>query len=497
MIPIPLVQPKEAHAAVDAEAKFDYEFDYQITRELGRGAYAKVYEAFETKTNKKVAIKKFIKALVHAHLAQYCIREIEILTSGNHQNIVKMHHVTRSKNSVYLIMEYTPSDLRKLIHSTSYLEPEEVKKLMYEMLVALNYLHSAKIVHRDIKPGNILTTAEKNIKLCDFGLARSIRGLKINSYDFDDIYRREYAISSDKYLSLAATDIGESMEEITEDLDEHVKVNTICSISDHFSKDTRGPHTMKPIIKMKPGTSIGVQEEIKAPVKLGGRISVSMRRAEFIKSLKPDPNMERELTSHVASRWYRAPEVILLEKVYFTSVDIWGAGCVFAELLQTILANCPDVKARHAFFPGTCCFPLSPQLKDTAKEEVKQELGDKDQIVAIVDILGSPSESDISFVTDYGAKQYIQGLPQQKKKSLASIFPASDKDALALLGRMLEFSPFMRITAKEALRHPYFKSLRNKDSETERGPMAIESEVPEATAISKLMLICDQAKYTP
>ena len=70
--------------------------------------------------------------------------------------------------------------------------------------------------------------------------------------------------------------------------------------------------------------------------------------------------MKRELTSHVTTRYYRAPEIILLEKDYGTAIDIWGVGCIFAELLGMMKINAPTFVDRKPLFPGKSCFPLSP-----------------------------------------------------------------------------------------------------------------------------------------
>ena len=71
-------------------------------------------------------------------------------------------------------------------------------------------------------------------------------------------------------------------------------------------------------------------------------------------------NLKRELTSHVVTRWYRAPELILLEKNYTAAIDIWSLGCIIAELLGTIKENAPTYLDRSPLFPGASCFPLSP-----------------------------------------------------------------------------------------------------------------------------------------
>jgi mitogen-activated protein kinase 1/3 len=66
------------------------------------------------------------------------------------------------------------------------------------------------------------------------------------------------------------------------------------------------------------------------------------------------------MTQHVVTRWYRAPEVILMLDIYTTAIDIWSVGCIFAELLSMMKANFATVFDRQPLFPGNSCFPLSP-----------------------------------------------------------------------------------------------------------------------------------------
>ena len=81
---------------------------------------------------------------------------------------------------------------------------------------------------------------------------------------------------------------------------------------------------------------------------------------KLIKSKEIRKNMKRELTGHVVTRWYRAPEIILLEKDYGPAIDIWAVGCIFAELLGMMKENAPTFMDRQPLFPGKSCFPLSP-----------------------------------------------------------------------------------------------------------------------------------------
>lgn len=68
----------------------------------------------------------------------------------------------------------------------------------------------------------------------------------------------------------------------------------------------------------------------------------------------------RDLTKHVVTRWYRAPEVILMNNFYSFSIDMWSVGCIFAELLSMMESNFADWMARQPLFPGKSCYPLSP-----------------------------------------------------------------------------------------------------------------------------------------
>lgn len=88
-------------------------------------------------------------------------------------------------------------------------------------------------------------------------------------------------------------------------------------------------------------------------------------RSRLVKTKDARKNMKRELTGHVVTRWYRAPEIILLEKDYGPGIDIWAVGCIFAELLGMMKENAPTFLDRNPLFPGKSCFPLSPAKNPT------------------------------------------------------------------------------------------------------------------------------------
>ena len=80
----------------------------------------------------------------------------------------------------------------------------------------------------------------------------------------------------------------------------------------------------------------------------------------LVRSRETRKSLKRQLTGHVVTRWYRAPELILLEKDYGESIDVWAVGCIFAELLSMMQDNYPNINDRKPLFPGGSCFPLSP-----------------------------------------------------------------------------------------------------------------------------------------
>jgi len=122
-------------------------------------------------------------------------------------------------------------------------------------------------------------------------------------------------------------------------------------------------------------------------------------KSRLLKTKDQRKNMKRELTGHVVTRWYRAPEIILLEKDYGPAIDIWAVGCIFAELLGMMKENAPTFMDRQPLFPGKSCFPLSP-----AKSPTEQRKGfpfsSSDQLSFIFAVIGTPSDDDKSFVTD-------------------------------------------------------------------------------------------------
>lgn len=164
---------------------------FKLLKKLGAGSYGSVYAAKDLKMNRIVAIKIIDRLFKDLIDAKRVLREICLLRQMNSPYIVKMLEVNylgrkSDFDSIYIVMEYHKKDLRSFLKSTSHLTPKEAKKLIYNMLCGVLYLHSCKVLHRDIKPANILIDENLNVKLCDFGLARSIAEFEEDLFSVED-----------------------------------------------------------------------------------------------------------------------------------------------------------------------------------------------------------------------------------------------------------------------------------------------------------------------
>lgn len=137
-------------------------------------------------------------------------------------------------------------------------------------------------------------------------------------------------------------------------------------------------------------------------------------------------------TDYVVTRWYRAPEVVLLASEYTSSIDLWAVGCILCELI-----------GRAPVFAG------------------KDHL---DQIKKIVAVLGTPAEEELNWLPRNGsARNFLKKCSPAPKASWSKIYPTASKEALEVVEKMLHFNPMARVTVKDALRLKYFESLFDEE----------------------------------
>ena len=298
-------------------------------------------------TGDSVAVKKIEKAFEHAVYTKRTLRELKILRLLNNENVmrIKTIQLPTSKmefNEIYLVSELMESDLSTVIKSPQPLSNEHCQFFLYQLLRGLKYVHSAGILHRDLKPRNLLVNSNCDLKICDFGLARA-----------NIPYQRMHA---------------------------------------------------------------------------------------------------QQMTDYVATRWYRAPEVLISSKNYTTAMDMWSVGCIFGELL-----------IRKPILPGT---------------EMNHQLD------LITTLIGSPSDDDINAISNKKAREKLIRMPKKKGKKLELVFNGCDPMALDLLKKLLVFNPDNRLTAEQALEHPYMASMHVGVDEPNGQPLSLydfEFEMRELT----------------
>ncbi|TWW65721.1 Cyclin-dependent kinase 6 [Takifugu flavidus] len=264
---------------------------YEAVAEIGEGAYGKVYKARDLKNEGRfVALKKVRVQTEEEGMPLSTIREVAVLRqleAFEHPNVVRLFDVctvsrTDRETRLTLVFEHVDQDL------TTYLEkapdpgvpPETIKDMMYQLLQGLDFLHSHRVVHRDLKPQNILVTSGGQIKLADFGLAR--------------IYSFQMALTS-----------------------------VWCSFILGFLSERECKH--RPLAK--PHRPLRCQ-----------RCSLGLILVALGHSKGPAQERERKMVvmakdEWVVTLWYRAPEV-LLQSSYATPVDLWSVGCIFAEMFR-------------------------------------------------------------------------------------------------------------------------------------------------------------------
>lgn len=277
---------------------------------LGEGTFGVVYKATDTQTGRVVAIKKIRLGMYKEGVNVTALREIKLLKELRGPNIIELIDVFPNKRNLNLVFEFMESDLETVIKDRNIvLSQADIKAYMQMTLKGLAQCHKKWVLHRDMKPNNLLIAGSGELKLGDFGLARIFGS--------------------------------------------------------------------------------------------------------------PD----RKFTHQVFARWYRAPELLFGAKQYGASVDVWAAGCIFAELIL-----------RRPFLQGS---------------------SDIDQLGKIFAAFGTPTEEawpGMRALPDF--VEYVRSEAQP----LAELLPGASEDARHLIAWMMAYDPNTRITAAEALQHRYFTS---------------------------------------
>nr|XP_028606255.1 cyclin-dependent-like kinase 5 isoform X1 [Podarcis muralis] len=155
---------------------------YEKLEKIGEGTYGTVFKAKNRETHEIVALKRVRLDDDDEGVPSSALREICLLKELKHKNIVRLHDVLHSDKKLTLVFEFCDQDLKKYFDSCNGdLDPEIVKSFMYQLLKGLGFCHSRNVLHRDLKPQNLLINRNGELKLADFGLARAF-GIPVRCY---------------------------------------------------------------------------------------------------------------------------------------------------------------------------------------------------------------------------------------------------------------------------------------------------------------------------
>lgn len=182
---------------------------YAKLEKVGEGTYGVVYKAKDLTTNQVVALKKIRLEAEDEGVPSTAIREISLLKELKDENVVRLLDIVHADQKLYLVFEFLDVDLKRYMDmgnkSGNPISLDLVKKFTHQLTSGLLYCHSHRILHRDLKPQNLLIDKYDNLKLADFGLARAF-GIPMRTYTHEVVtlwYRAPEVLLGSRHYSTA------------------------------------------------------------------------------------------------------------------------------------------------------------------------------------------------------------------------------------------------------------------------------------------------------
>jgi len=293
---------------------------YELEEIIGTGGMSVVYKAWDLKYDRRVAVKVLRPELdADADFIRRFNQEAQAASRVSHPNIVDMYDVGQDGSTRYIVMEYVNGrTLKELIRQSGRIRPQLAVQIALRILAAVDHAHHNHIVHRDIKPQNILVTDDGTIKVADFGIARSTTQNTMTEI-YGNVMGSVHYFSPEQASGLSANDksdlysVGVVFYEMVTGKVPFDGENPVSVAYKHVNEPP--PSAME----LCPDISVGLNEVIakslhksahlryQSAAEMAGDLKKAMKQPEggFIKDPAPDLSPDEELRAQQAKRWRR------------------------------------------------------------------------------------------------------------------------------------------------------------------------------------------------